>query len=218
MAIKTVIITLALLLSGCGEIKLFEPNIEYSVDSASNDDLTILLQRFDTISSSLLSGAAISDNNGQTIITFRGGSPSDEMVQYLSQHKGQLVLVDERDRVWFTSEDVKRADVTLEKTSPYAVPDQLFLKDTLVYVDIMIDQQAADKVEALSRVSHGLDVSMVLDGKIILSAKIHGMISNFMRVSAVSEQQAQQIVAILRHGQLSQAINLKRITPFNNDK
>jgi len=223
MPFRIIIILTTLLIVGCSDLaKLQGSDIQYRVENISDshldNDLSLLIQRLDSVSPSIFSTAGISEVDGQRIITFYGDSPTDEQIKYLSQNKGHLKLIDDNNNVWFTHQDIKASDVTVEKTSPYAVDGELFLRDEFAYVDLSINEASAKKVEVFSSNNRGIMVNMMLDDKNILRASINDTISSNMRVSVDSEDMAKKIVALLQHGPLSQSIHLKQITaqPVND--
>lgn len=189
------------LLSACAVLPGSGSRVVYVVEKEGapivSDDMTILVERFRHLHSSLLAGVDSYREEQEGRLVFRNGAPSDSEIVYLSQHPGRFqVYADDSESPWFSQADIRGVESGQQGGSSY--------------LDIIISDEAARRVTALSRQNIGQRVTVSLDGEVLMEPFVQSELGKRFRVTAGSPGQAERLEAVLSYGVLSQPYVLQR--------
>jgi hypothetical protein len=151
--------------------------------------LRILQGRFDAFRPSVFSRVEAKVDSGQMHFVFRRGSPEPPILGTLMMQRGVLTATLETGEILYTSGDIIDANTVLE--------------NGIVYLKLVVSDQAAARIGEATARNPGKVINVVLDGFTVFRSTISGPFSKHFQLSAdYPFHEVRVIEALLEHGTL----------------
>lgn len=177
------------MLSSCGSKDVQQLVIQVRSPAHAQEINEILLSRFNEFPASFFSTVNSRVEGRKLVFTFTGGAPPDKALEYLIQHAGNLVVVEDSGRKWITSRDITRVSTKKSEGDNYL---QFSVSDT-----------AAERIRSLSRQHIGKPIRVEFDNELLVTAVVRDVLSKRFEVSIEKPyEELLYMAAILRSGPL----------------
>ncbi len=199
-------VTIAVLVQACVRSPSMELvlSVESSKPTVVAEVRDILTTRFDAVRPSVLSTVTSNIEGTRISFQFSNGAPTNDVLEYLYSTLGDLHAsqIDAGSGLtWFTTADIERASAGV---SDY---------ETLLY--IRLKPEVGERVALLSSMSIGGVMRWVLDGQVILDARVSEEFGRLFQVAAPDPERAKELAVILESGVLPtkvEKVSMKPIT------
>jgi preprotein translocase subunit SecD len=188
-------LVLVAFLAGCDEIdymKAAPRHVAVKTDIAADIETTerVLSERFHQYLPSLFSSVESQRNADGIAFVVVHGAPARDVVEYLVNNRGHLVVTSSDGQVWFTEQDIEKA-LPGPSGNDYNA------------LHVTLTRTAGARVERLSESSKGQTVQMALDGTVLASPKVQQAVSFRVSIPMKKEMTEVKLIAtIIRSGPL----------------
>jgi preprotein translocase subunit SecD len=178
-------------LVGCDEIDYVNAaprHVAVKTDSPADIERTerVLSERFHQYLPSLFSSMESQRKADGIAFVFVHGAPARDVVEYLVNNRGHLVVTSSDGQVWFTEQDIEEA---------LPAPSS----DDYNALHVTLTRTAGARVARLSESSKGQTVQIAFDGTVLASPKVQHAISFRVSIPMKKEMTEVRLIATIIH-------------------
>lgn len=200
MILRFLLLCCALSLAGCDDLAYLARKdgvlvLKPPAGSDPEQVLRTLQGRFETLRPSYFSWVEAKVDSGNMHFIFHHGAPEAPILGTLMMQRGMLTATLETGEVLYTSDDITDANTALE--------------NGIVYLKLVVTDQAAARIGDLTARNVGKVINVVLDGFNVFKSTINEPFSKNFQLSAdYPFHEVQVIAALLDYGALPGSVGL----------
>jgi|GEM_PF-1973273 len=176
---------------------VYAENYKYELKHAGQgyESAKIISQRLNSAKSIFDSEVTVIEDSGTIYLIIDEDIVNSDYFNYLTSQLGKLEAFTESGAdkdIWFTEADIKNTGTT--KNS----------------VDIEVDDIAATKIKDMSTKHQGKILTILLDGQLLLRARVNQPIGKFFRIKSSSIENPEYSSIILKYGSINKNIKIQK--------